>query len=148
MPKVLLPLVLLAVACASAPPPLPDPVAVEIAKMDAEVSAAFNAHDLGRLMALFSEDLEFYHDAGGVQSYAQVSAGFQDLFAKNNGIRRDFVGTMRVYPIPNHGAMQIGAHRFCHVENGKNDCGTFEFSTVWRQRDGKWQMTRVLSYGH
>ena len=24
--------------------------------------------------------------------------------------------------------MEIGEHRFCHKENGKDDCGTFKFA--------------------
>ena len=44
----------------------------EISKVDSALSTAFNAHDLNALMSLFTEDLEFYHDAGGLQSYTQV----------------------------------------------------------------------------
>ena len=35
-----------------------------IARMDAAVFDAFNAHDVARLMAMFTDDLEFYDDGG------------------------------------------------------------------------------------
>lgn len=120
-----------------------------ISKMDSALSEAFNAHDLNALMSAFSEDLEFYHDAGGLQSYTQVKDGFGGLFAKNDGIRREMVaGTLEVYPIRGYGAIEVGAHRFCHDENGRSDCGTFKFLQVWRSEAGKWRITRVVSYAH
>src|SRR5713101_2964711 len=77
----------------------------EISKVDSALSEAFNAHDLNALMSLFTEDLEFYHDAGGLQSYTQVRDGFGGLFSKNDGIRRDVVaGTLEVHPIRGYGA--------------------------------------------
>jgi len=121
----------------------------EISKVDRALSEAFNAHDLNALMSLFTEDLEFYHDAGGLQSYTQVRDGFGGLFSKNDGIRRDVVaGTLEVHPIRGYGAIEVGAHRFCHDENGRRDCGTFKFLQVWRSEAGKWRITRVVSYGH
>ncbi|HET7435781.1 MAG TPA: nuclear transport factor 2 family protein [Thermoanaerobaculia bacterium] len=126
------------------------------AKLHAEIAAAdtalferFNAHDTDGLMQFFSDDLEFYHDSGGLVRRAEVDGGFRKMFEQNNGIRRDLVpGTLRVYPIPNYGAMELGSHRFCHVENGKNDCGVFEFAQVWKRTGNGWIITRVLSYGH
>ena len=44
--------------------------------------------------------------------------------------------------------MEVGSHRFCHLENGKQDCGVFEFAHVWKEDAGRWRVTRVLSYGH
>jgi ketosteroid isomerase-like protein len=121
----------------------------EISKVDSALSTAFNSHDLNALMSLFTGDLEFYHDAGGLQSYTQVRDGFGGLFSKNDGIRREVVaGTLEVYPIRGYGAIEVGAHRFCHDENGRRDCGTFKFLQVWRSEAGKWRITRVISYGH
>lgn len=129
--------------------PSSSPLFRDISRADAELSGAFNAHDLTALMDLFSEDLEFYHDAGGLQRYPAVKAGFDGLFARHDGIRRELLpGTMRVYPIPGHGALELGSHRFCHRENERTDCGTFEFVQIWRQEAGRWKIARVVSYGH
>ena len=121
----------------------------EIQAQDAGMSEAFNRHDLGALMALFTDDLEFFHDLGGLQHFAEVKAGFGGLFKPGSDIRRELVpGTLQVYPIRGYGAIEVGSHRFCHTENGKPDCGTFAFTHVWRQTDGRWQIARVISYGH
>jgi ketosteroid isomerase-like protein len=115
---------------------------------DRRMTDAYNAHDVDRLMTLFSADLEFFHDTGGALGFEQVKAGFTNVFANNLDIRRELVGPVEVFPIKGYGAIQIGAHRFCHTERGKADCGTFRFTHVWRETDGSWQIARVVSVGH
>jgi len=120
-----------------------------ISRLDADMFSAFNAQDLDRLMPYFAGDLEFYHDREGLQDHATVAAGFKRLFGRDQKIRRELVpGSLEVYPIGDYGAVERGAHTFCHVENGTMDCGTFQFAHVWRHRDGAWQVTRVLSFDH
>lgn len=117
--------------------------------LDRRMFAAYDAHDVDALMSWFAPDLEFFHDTGGLANWEQVKAGFTGVFARNPDIRRELVpGTTRVFPIRDYGAIQIGRHRFCHTENGRQDCGTFEFVRVWRLRDGRRQVARELSYGH
>ena len=120
-----------------------------ITKMDAAIFNAFNAHDTDRLMSYFTEDLEFYHDTGGLGDYRQNVEGFKKMFASTPDIRRDLLPeSLEVYPIKDYGAMEIGQHRFCHKENGKDDCGTFGFAMVWKKVGDSWKISRVLSYGH
>ena len=72
-------------------------------------------------MGLFSPDLEFYHDTDGLQLFAEVRTGFGNLFAQNSGITRQLVsGTLQVFPVAKYGAIELGAHRFCHDEKGQN----------------------------
>ncbi len=111
--------------------------------------AAFNAHDVAGLMAHFSPDLEFFHDKDGLLSYEQVTKGFTNVFANNPDLRRELVpGSLQVFPLPGYGALETGKHRFCHTENGKADCGVFQFTQVWHKTDAGWRVTRELSYGH
>jgi ketosteroid isomerase-like protein len=120
-----------------------------VARMDSAIFDAFNAHDVERLMTMFTNDLEFYHDTGGLTDYQQSQENFKKLFAGTPDIRRDLVqGSLEVYPIKDHGAIEIGEHRFCHKENGKDDCGTFKFAMVWRKAAESWKISRVISYGH
>jgi hypothetical protein len=120
-----------------------------IAHMDSVLFNAFNAHNLDKLKTLFTDDLEFYHDLGGLTNYAQNMEAFKNNFAKNNGLRRELVpGSLEVYPVKDYGAIEIGAHKFCHIENGRQDCGTFKFAMVWQKKDGEWKISRVVSYGH
>ncbi len=120
-----------------------------IARMDSVLFDAYNRHDLEKIKTLFTNNLEFYHDKAGLTNYAQNMAAFKETFDKNNGITRTLVpGSLQVYPVPNYGAMEIGSHTFCHKENGKDDCGTFQFAMVWQNKDGQWKISRVLSFGH
>lgn len=122
-----------------------------IAYEDSIMFAAFNAHDLEKLKSSFSEDLEFYHDKGGLTNYQQTIENFRALFEKNitTGLRRDLVkGSLEVYPIKDYGAVATYLHKFCHVENGKDDCGTFKNVMIWQKKNGDWKVTRVISYDH
>ncbi|RZK29810.1 MAG: nuclear transport factor 2 family protein [Hymenobacter sp.] len=136
-------------ATQQAVPGAPNELYQRIARLDAEMFAAFNAHDIPKLMSYFAPDLEFYHDKGGLATYAQTEQGFTQMSKQSPDIHRDLMpGSLEVYPIPGYGAMEIGSHRFCHQENGKPDCGTFKFTMLWQQKAGVWRVTRVVSYGH
>ena len=120
-----------------------------IAAADSALFAAFNQRDLPRFRAFFARDLEFYQDNEGVENYAQTMKDFGQMFGRPAAIRRELVpGSLEVYPIKNYGAIEVGRHRFCHVENGKDDCGTFSFVHVWRRTRAGWKISRVVSYGH
>ena len=143
---------------ASPPPPAatpaPKPVAKDelyqtVARLDTEMFAAFNAHDVNKLMAYFADNAEFYHDKGGLANFAQTKEGFARLFAQSPDITRTLVpGSLEVYPVKNYGAMHIATQRFCHLENGREDCGNSKFVMVWQQQGGTWKITRVMSYDH
>lgn len=120
-----------------------------IASMDSVLFAAFNAHDVHKLMAGFTEDLEFYHDKDGFVDYNLAAEDFTKMFQQNNGIKRELIrGSLEVYPINNYGAIETGLHKFCHDENGKKDCGTFPFIMIWQKRTDGWKIARVISYDH
>lgn len=159
-PIALLALALLA-ACSQppvpeAPPPsakatAPDPLLATMAALDSAMFAAFNAHDAAALSKWFTPDLEFYHDKGGLTGYDSTMANFRGLFARNaeTGLRRDLVpGSLEVYPIGDFGLLEVCLHRFCHTENGKEDCGTFKNIMVWRKEGSGYKVSRVISYDH
>jgi hypothetical protein len=121
----------------------------QISHMDEVLFNAFNQRDIQTFKKLFTTDLEFYHDKGGFTDYDYTVRSLETTAALNNGLRRDLVpGSLEVYPIPNYGAMEIGAHKFCHTENGKLDCGTFKFVHIWKRVGNEWKISRVVSYGH
>lgn len=126
-----------------------DKLYAQIAHMDSVMFNAFNSRDTTTFKKPFTEDLEFYHDKGGLTGYAETIGFMRSTVQNNNGLRRELVpGTLEVYPIPNYGAMEIGSHTFCHLENGKQDCGTFKFVHVWKQIGNEWKISRVVSYDH
>lgn len=121
----------------------------EILKMDTVFFDAFNRQDLETIKVLFAEDLEFYHDMGGFSDYSKNLEASQKLFENNKTLKRELIReSLKVYPIKDYGALQIGEHKFCHIDNGKNDCGVFKFTHIWRKVGDTWKLARVISYDH
>jgi ketosteroid isomerase-like protein len=120
-----------------------------VARMDRHLFDAFNAHNVDRLMALAAKDAEFYQDNDGMKNYQQTFDEFKVVFASNADIRRELVdGTLEVYPIKDYGALEVGQHRVCQTENGKEHCAVFKFTMLWQKTDDSWKLSRVISYGH
>ena len=120
-----------------------------IVHMDSVLFNAFNNRDLKTFQSVLSTDLEFYHDKGGLTDYNYSIESFKRTIAQNNGLRRELVkGSLEIYPIKDYGAIQVALHTFCHLENGRQDCGTFKFIHVWKKTGDEWKITRVLSYDH
>lgn len=126
-----------------------DSLYLQIAHMDSILFNAFNSRNIETFQKLFTADLEFYHDKGGLTDYAYTIQSLKNVATRNDGLKRELVpGSLEVYSIPDYGAMEIGAHTFCHQENGKQDCGTFRFVHIWKKIGNEWKITRVVSYGH
>ena len=115
--------------------------------LDTQLFDAYNHCDLDKLASMVAEDLEFYHDVTG------LAVGRQALI---DGVRRNICGkvsrellpgTLEVYPIASYGAVEIGVHRFHHPGHD-NDVGEAKFVTLWRNQNGVWKVTRVLSFDH
>ena len=140
-------------ASAAAPDAAPaqDELTHDIAALDATVFDAFNhCSDPARLQehaSYFAPDVEFYHDTGGVTWTRDAMIANTGKYVCGHVTRELMAGTLQVYPIKDFGAVAQGVHRFCQIASGKCE-GMADFVIVWRQRDGKWEITRVLSYGH
>jgi hypothetical protein len=135
---------------AAAAAPAPDPLYQQMLALDTEFFDSFNKcsdpAEFKKHAAFFAKDVEFYHDLGG------VTLGVDTMMAttrKNvcGKFRRELdPASFRVFPIPGYGAMTLGTHRFCHTPATCE--GIAEFTTVWREKDGAWRITRALSYAH
>ena len=122
-----------------------------IAHLDSVFFSAFNTHNLDQLKILISENLEFYHDLGGVTNYKQNVDAFKKTFESDRRVRRELVrGTLEIYPIKDYGAVETGLHRFYATEKGQPEKLSSEakFVQVWQKKDGAWKITRIISYGH
>lgn len=121
----------------------------EIREADQAFFAAFNACDLETMGKMFSEDLEFYHDMSGHAGYAETMESTKKNCDNRLGLVRELVDdSMSVHPLGEFGAIQKGRHTFCHMADGKKDCGTFEFLHIWKRDRRDWRLHRVVSYGH
>lgn len=136
---------------ASAANPQPASLHDTIAALDSAVFDAFNrCSEPAQLQAHadhFAPDVEFYHDTGGVTWTREAMIESTGKHACGHYTRELVAGSMQVYPVSGFGAISRGVHRFCRVDSGRCE-GEADFTIVWRQQDGGWKITRVLSYGH
>ncbi len=149
----LLPILLLAASVAGADTPAkpvrdtPEQLFRRVESLDRAVFEAFNTCDLTKLESFFIPALEFYHDNDGLTASRDKFIG--DVKKNVCGkFRREMVpGTMEVFALGDYGAVYSGTHRFC--QTGANRCeGSGRFMHIWRNQDGDWKITRVISYDH
>jgi hypothetical protein len=120
-----------------------------IARHDSLLFTAFNSRKLEEMKLYFDESLEVYQDNTGVRNFEQTSEAFAGLFSQDYVLTRNLVeGSLEVFPIKDFGAIETGSHTFCHMENGKPDCGTFRFVHIWKLTNNKWKITRIITYDH
>jgi len=122
----------------------------EIQALDASFFDAYNRCDLRRVSTLVADDLEFYDDRDGLEVSRQALLDDLEKYICGKVHRELVPGTLEVHPIPGYGALEIGAHRFC--EASRSACPSAnpasKFVHIWRKKDGAWQLTRAVSYGH
>jgi hypothetical protein len=150
MPKLLIVLCLVTAAFAQSKEPDPAQLKETIAKLDAAVFDAYNKCDLEKFGSYFTEELEFYHDNGGLTNRTRQSL-VEAL--KNNicgKVRRELVKeSLEVYPLHGYGAVETGVHRFLHPGREAVDgVGEAKFIHLWQFKNGDWKITRVISYDH
>jgi hypothetical protein len=110
---------------------------------------AFNKKNMEDFIKYIDTTLEFYHDKSGLTGYTYNVNAFTSISKNVPDLTRTLLKeTMEVYPIPNYGAVQIAQHRFCHMENGKMDCGVFKFIHLWKKTEAGWKVTRIISVDH
>jgi hypothetical protein len=136
--------------------------------LDTQLFDAANHCNYEKLTAMVDENLEFYHDKGGLTLGRQA---FLESIKNNTCgvmIRELVPTTLEVYPIHDYGAIEMGVHRFHHPGHEKEfpaarqlgmtrfldpgaaewPVGVAKFLQIWQLKDGTWKLTRVVSYGH
>jgi hypothetical protein len=118
----------------------------------------FNNCDLEAFVDLIAEDLEFYHDKGGVtNSKEEFIQQFKSGICGNPAYRsrRELIpGSLEVFPLYDggklYGALQKGIHNFYEIPEGEPEVAgsTAKFTHVWLLEEDKWILKRVLSYDH
>lgn len=124
----------------------------QIARLDAALFDAYNRCDIEKVGTFFTDDLEFYHEKGGLALTRQSTLDLmrKNLCGNNNKVRRELVkGSTEVRPINGYGAVQTGEHRFYLTQPGQQEKmdGIGKFVMLWRKKDGEWRVSRVISYG-
>jgi hypothetical protein len=128
----------------------PDALHRKMLELDTAMFDSFNKcsdpAELEKHATFFADDVEFYHDFGGLTRGADAVMANTKKNVCGKFRRELDPQTFRVFPIPGFGAMALGTHRFCHTPTTCE--GIAEFTTVWQERDGAWKITRALSYAH
>lgn len=116
-----------------------------IVAMDAAWEDAYNNCKLDVMSDIISEDLEFYHDQGGLMtSKSQLIEAFKNNIC--NKVKRELKkGSIEVYPIANYGAVEMGMHGFHNSQEPKSRPHFAKFVHLWKREGGKWRITRVIS---
>jgi hypothetical protein len=119
-----------------------------IKTLDAQLFDAYNTCNLDKFSSFFVDDVEFYHDQGGVTlgSKALTDSVKQNICGKTH---RELVPeTLKIYYMKGYGAVEMGTHRFTHPGHEEIGVGEGQFIHLWQYKDGAWKITRAISYDH
>ena len=155
---------LLVLACSTASaqragPSLTQELTDEITGADKALFAAvFDACDTTALAKMVTGDFEMYHDKDGLvaSSGAQFLKDIAGMCARQKTgedyrSRRELVaGSLKVYPLSNYGAIEMGQHRFFKLTPGKPErlVEVALFTHVWKKEPSGWRLARGLRYDH
>lgn len=110
-----------------------------------------------KLRAMVTDDVEMYHDRGGViarDANAFVADHAKSCAAWTAGSwrsRRELESdTLTVDSIPGYGAIEDGWHRFYERKGDGPErlVGRARFTLVWALTADGWKLSRALSYSH
>ena len=84
----------------------------EIVRVDSIMFSAFNIQNMEIFKSLFTADLDWYQENGGLIPYKTVFENFGKTFKNVDKLTRQLVkGSLEVYPIKDYGAIEIGTHQ-------------------------------------
>ena len=120
-----------------------------ITALDAELFNAYNTCDLAKFAAFLTDDVEFYHDQGGITlGKASLTESIKNNICGK--VTRELLpATLEVHHMKGIGAIEMGTHLFHHPGHEDTEpVGEGKFIHLWRYQDGAWKITRAYSYAH
>ena len=115
-----------------------------VVKLDSIYFDTYNSCKMAKMDSLTAEDLEFYHDHGGLMTSKK---DYIESIKKNicgKVTRKLAKGSIEVYEIPGFGAVEEGFHSF-YNRTEKSESEPSKFIILWRKHGDSWQLTRVVS---
>jgi ketosteroid isomerase-like protein len=116
-----------------------------IAAMDAMWEDAYNNCKMDVMEDIISEDLEFYHDQGGLMTSKKKLNEALKANICGKVTRELKKGSLEVYPIKGYGAVEMGLHGFHNSKEPGAQMHYSKFVHIWKSEKGKWRITRVIS---
>jgi len=120
-----------------------------ITALDKQLFDAYNSCDLEKFSSFFIDDVEFYHDQGGVTlgRKALTDAVKNNICGKAQRVL--VPGTLEAHLMKGYGAVEMGTHQFRHPwQQDRGVVGEGKFIHLWEYKDGSWKITRAISYDH
>jgi len=117
----------------------------KIVALDKKYFDAYNQCDLEKQASMYAEDLEFFHDQGGLNTSKKeiITSIKENICGK---VTRTLIeGSIEVYPINNYGAVEIGYHKFYNNQEPNAISRPSKFIIVWKNENGTWLITKVIS---
>ena len=113
--------------------------------LDDSYFTAYNECDMETQERLLSDDLEFYHDQGGLStSKDEILTSIEANICGK--VRRELVKeSVEVHEIKDFGAVEIGLHKFYNNREPDAVSKPSRFITLWKQDNGSWKMYRIVS---
>ena len=121
--------------------------------------AIFTHSNISVVENMLAKDCVFYQDQGyagptNSQSRETYIAGIQKMWeqekqGQGDPMRREVVGgSLDIFPVNSHEAIQIGTQHFYLVKKGQKDQLVEEskFYRVWHEDQGDWKMAREMDY--
>lgn len=116
-----------------------------IVEMDKEFFDAYNNCDLEKQANIYSDDIEFFHDKGGLMTSKQDIIDGTERNICGKVTRTLIPESVEVYPINNYGAVQIGLHKFYNNQEPDAESIPVKFIVIWHNHDGNWKIEKVVS---
>ena len=117
----------------------------EIISMDKIFFDAYNTCNLEKQASIYADDIEFYHDKGGLMTSKKEIIEATKLNICGKVTRELIHNNSEVYPINDYGAVQIGYHKFYNNQEPNAESKPSKFITIWQNKMGNWKMTKVIS---
>jgi len=116
-----------------------------IVTLDKEYFDAYNNCDMKKQASLYSEDLEFFHDKGGLSTSKQEVLSSIEKNICGKVTRTLIEESIEVYPIKDYGAIEIGYHKFYNNQEPNAKSRASKFIMVWKKEGEKWKISKVIS---
>lgn len=117
----------------------------QIEKMDSTYFNAYNTCDMKTQADIYSEDIEFFHDKGGLSTSKKELLASLEKNICNKVTRTLIKGSIEVYPIKDYGAIEIGYHKFFNKLEPNAKSTPSKFIIVWKNKNNSWKITKVIS---
>jgi hypothetical protein len=119
-----------------------------IVKLDSLFFDAYNTCNINleKYSSFYADNLEFYHDQGGLMTTKQGVIGGTKKYICGKVTRELVKGSIEAYPIKDFGAVEIGLQKF---HNNEEPVGTpskiGRFMIIWENKNNEWKISRVVS---